>query len=417
VPLPPPLDDPGVIKGLLLRHLRWWAKQPDIFNTDGTHNIGYTYPNMYLSENYNSPQSVYWCLKSFIVLHLPDTHPFWAAPERPHPLLRDPSRQPNLPPVAAILPPHHIMCNLPEHHFLLSAGQCTRKDHKAREAKYGKFAYSSAFGFSVPSGPLIGQLAPDSTLCLSRDGGESWKVAWEPYDVRFETFSFGDEQLPALVSNWRPWRDVELYVETTLVSPTTKWPGWHFRVHRVNWRPAALAAGGVQSLECIDAGFSISAQQDGVSLFERPCAGMESLIQAGGSSPSGWWADSDSSLVMSEAGASGTAAMTVTKASAPQPVSSGNACKHANRAAVLRPDANTNIIAPRTLLPCVRRSFAFASDTKGAVHYDQEASVTFGLGVFGIAGSPEFSKGRQQTAWTNKPNEIIFLDEKTVDIR
>jgi hypothetical protein len=406
-----------VVKGLLLRHLRWWAKQPDIFNTDGTHNIGYAYPNMYLSENYNSPQSVYWCLKSFIVLHLADDHPFWAAPEQPHPLSRNPSLNRTLPPVAPVLPPQHILCNLPEHHFLLSAGQCTRKDHKAREAKYGKFAYSSAFGFSVPSGPLLGQLAPDSTLSLSRDGGDSWKAAWEPYDVRFETFSFGDERLPALVSKWRPWRDVELYVETTLVSPSTKWLGWHFRVHRASWRPAALAASGVRSLECIDAGFSISAQQDGASLFERPCAGMESLLQAKISTPSGWWADSDSSLVMSEAGASGTAAIAITQIPAMQPAASGDACKHTSQATVLRPDANTNIIAPRTLLPGVRHSFVFASDAQDAGRNDQQTSVTFGLGVFGIAASPELGKDRQRTCWTNKPREIIFLDERTFDIK
>ncbi|KAK3305110.1 uncharacterized protein B0T15DRAFT_484833 [Chaetomium strumarium] len=184
VPLPPPLSHPGVIKGLLLRHLRWWSKHPDIFNPDGTHNIGYTYPNMYMSENYNSPQSVYWCLKSLIVLHLPNHHPFWTAPELPHPLAANLSlRSSTLSTVAPLHPPHHILCNPPERHFLLSAGQCTKRDHKAREAKYGKFTYSCAFAFSVPTGPLLEQLAPDSTMCLSRDGGESWKVAWEPYDV------------------------------------------------------------------------------------------------------------------------------------------------------------------------------------------------------------------------------------------
>ncbi|KAK4118836.1 hypothetical protein N657DRAFT_605618 [Parathielavia appendiculata] len=420
VPLPPPLDHHGAIKGLLLRHLRWWAKQPHIFNTDGTHNIGYTYPNMYLSENYTSPQSVYWCLKSFIVLHLPDDHPFWTAPERPHPLSCDyPERILNLPVVAPLLPPYHILCNLPEHHFLLSAGQCTRKDHKAREAKYGKFAYSSAFAFSVPSGPLLGQLAPDSTLCLSRDGGESWTVAWEPYDVRFETFRFGEEQLPALVSKWRPWRHVELLLETALVSPTRKWTGWHFRIHRLVWRPAGLAASGLRSLECIDAGFSISAQHGGFSIFEKPCGGMEVLLNHGTSSLSGWWAGSDSSLVMSEAGASGTAVMTVTRPSALQPGLPDGACKHTTKSSVLRPDANTNLIAPRTLLPCVRHNLEFLLNGNGADlrHIDQQLSITFGLGVFAIAASPEFGNERQRSAWTNKPNEIVFLDETTINIR
>jgi hypothetical protein len=416
VPLPAPLNQPGVVKGLLLRHLRWWAKHPDIFNTDGTHNIGYTYPNMYMSENYNSPQSVYWCLKSFVVLHLPEGHRFWAAPELPHPLSGSPSPLQMTPSaVTPLWPPRHIICNLPEHHFLLATGQCTKKDHKAREAKYGKFAYSSAFGFSVPSGPLLGQLAPDSTLCLSRDGGESWKVPWEPYDVRLETFSVGEEKLPALVSKWRPWRDVELDVETTMVSPAKAWTGWHFRIHRLTWRPAALAASNFRSLEFIDAGFSISAQQGNLSIFERECRGMESLIQAGESTASGWWADNEASLVMSEAGASGTATMTV-QASMLQRVSL-DGCRHMSQATILQPDANTNIISPRTLLPCVRHSLVFSSDTKRAGGSDKTAGATFGLGVFGIVASPEFGSERQRAAWIDKPRELVFLDTTRLDIK
>ncbi len=417
VPLPAPLDHPGVVKGLLLRHLRWWARHPDIFNTDGTHNIGFTYPNMYLSENYNSPQSVYWCLKSFIVLYLPEHHPFWAAPELPHPLCQSPGPHQTLSAVAPLWPPRHILCNLPEHHFMLSAGQSTKKDHKAREAKYGKFAYSSAFAFSVPSGPLLGQLAPDSTLSLSLDGGDSWKVAWAPYDVRLETFTCGDEQLPALVAKWKPWRDVDLEVETRLVTPTKKWKGWHFRTHTFTWRPAALAATRVRSLECIDAGFSISAQQDGVSLFERPCGGMESLIQNASSEslPSGWWADNGTALVMSEAGASGVAAMAV-HASVQSVSAEADGCRHANEATILRPDANTNLVAPRTLLPCVRHSFDFVSDTQQADQLDQRMSISFGLGVFAIAAASKLDKGYQQTAWANKPSQITMLDARTLDI-
>ncbi|KAG7294681.1 hypothetical protein NEMBOFW57_004759 [Staphylotrichum longicolle] len=95
-------------------------------------------------------------------------------------------------------------------------GTATKKDHKAREAKYGKFAYSSAFAFSVPSGPLLGQLAPDSTLALRLDADEPWKVFWEPYEVRFETFLFGDEQLPGLVAKWTPWRHLDLHVKQPL---------------------------------------------------------------------------------------------------------------------------------------------------------------------------------------------------------
>lgn len=76
VELPAPLTW-GMVKGMVLRHLRWWQTQPDIWSSSGTLTIGYTFPNMYVStsttilsrysrfcadnlkmaENYNSPGS------------------------------------------------------------------------------------------------------------------------------------------------------------------------------------------------------------------------------------------------------------------------------------------------------------------------------------------------------------------------
>lgn len=43
--MPAPLNTPGVIKGFLLRHLRWWATHSaDMFSQDGTMTIGWQYP-------------------------------------------------------------------------------------------------------------------------------------------------------------------------------------------------------------------------------------------------------------------------------------------------------------------------------------------------------------------------------------
>ena len=43
--MPEPLSSLGAIKGFLLRHLRWWARNSnDIFNVDGTLGIGWLYP-------------------------------------------------------------------------------------------------------------------------------------------------------------------------------------------------------------------------------------------------------------------------------------------------------------------------------------------------------------------------------------
>lgn len=51
---PAPLEW-GHIKGFVLRHLRSWSGNRDIWRSDGTLNIGYGYDNMNMTENYNAP--------------------------------------------------------------------------------------------------------------------------------------------------------------------------------------------------------------------------------------------------------------------------------------------------------------------------------------------------------------------------
>ncbi|GJN76646.1 hypothetical protein PLIIFM63780_000132 [Purpureocillium lilacinum] len=177
-----PLTSHGFVKGMLLRNLRWWANNSEyIFWPDGTLNIGFMYPNMYMAEPYNSPQSPYWALKSLIVAALPAEHAFWAAEELPHPLKASTDdRQPPVPGVELVKPARQILCNHERgsHHFLLSSGPFAVWPMKVPEAKYSKFAYSSSFGFSVPAGSTINQLAPDNTLALSLDDGDTWAVRW-----------------------------------------------------------------------------------------------------------------------------------------------------------------------------------------------------------------------------------------------
>lgn len=49
VELPAPLTW-GVVKGLQLRNIRYWARQPGAYNSDGTLTIGYCYPNLNITE-------------------------------------------------------------------------------------------------------------------------------------------------------------------------------------------------------------------------------------------------------------------------------------------------------------------------------------------------------------------------------
>lgn len=176
---------------------------------------------MYLTENYNSPGSPYWCCLSFIPLVLPDSHPFWTAKEEPYPSA-------SLPEIAALKYPKHIGIRRGGHSFLLSSGQACHYPLKATQAKYGKFAYSSPFGYSVPTGSYqLEQYAPDSMLALSDDGGEVWQTRRLALDARFEWH----DGVPVLVSGWKPWSNVE--VETYLIPPSEGSENWHLRAHYV----------------------------------------------------------------------------------------------------------------------------------------------------------------------------------------
>ncbi|MDG4788049.1 DUF2264 domain-containing protein [Micromonospora sp. WMMD1102] len=200
----------GVVKGLALRNVRWWVRQP-IFAADGTLTLGYAYPNLHMTERYNSPGSPYWALKAGIPLAAPADHPFWTVEEAP---------LPELSAVHAIPPAGMVMYRSPKssHVVALVNGQTTGSLKHGAE-KYAKFAYSTRFGFSVPMGNRdLVEVAPDSMLAVSDDGRH--------YRVREDV---GDASVGhgVLRSHWKPFDDVE--IETWLAAA----PPWHLRVHRI----------------------------------------------------------------------------------------------------------------------------------------------------------------------------------------
>ncbi|KAF8196893.1 hypothetical protein K438DRAFT_1967884 [Mycena galopus ATCC 62051] len=294
VELPAPLTW-GVIKGLQLRNIRYWAKQAGAYYPDGTLTIGYCYPNHNMTENYNSPGSPYWCCKSFVTLSLPETHPFWAAKEEPYPAAL-------LNTVKALAHPFHIATNLGGHTYILSSGQQCSYPVKQGPAKYGKLAYSSAFGYSVPVGSgTLEELGGDNTLALSDDGGETWKCRRDTREARLEGPAGGSGA-----------RNV-----TWLVPPTREAPLWHLRVHRVRTGRALTSAEG---------GFAIYGQRaDGRALEPAPVDG-EAF---------GTMAEAGSARAASRAGVSGIVDFSA----------------QARKGTALRTDANSNLMVARAVLP------------------------------------------------------------------
>ncbi|MBE5976448.1 MAG: DUF2264 domain-containing protein [Paenibacillaceae bacterium] len=219
----------GVMKGIVLRHLRDWFQKP-IFSRDGILSIGYSYENLVMSESYNAPGSPAWSLKAFLPLALSESHPFWQAKEEPLPALTYKRVMPH---------PHMVFARKPHHVAAFTAGQYAGFEPAHMAAKYEKFVYSNVFGFSVPRGDHdLAQNAPDSMLALSEQ--DSY------YRVRrnCELLELNEE---IIRSRWKPWPDVTV--------TTTVFPGlpWHYRIHDIETQRPLFAA---------DCGFSIPRAAD-----------------------------------------------------------------------------------------------------------------------------------------------------------
>ena len=176
------------------------------------------------------------------------------------------------------------------HVIAYPAGNCC-ESHAHCEAKYEKFAYSTVFGFSVPKTQInLAGGAFDSMLALSEDG-----VHWH---TRYQAKEYQIEE-NRVFSRWRPMPGVE--VETEIIPHGE----WHLRRHRMKTSRALQAAEG---------GFAI--------------------------------ARGDAAQVSADDGQAVVAA--------PWGTSAVCAIAGYDSAQVLAPDVNTNLMAPRTLLPTLR---------------------------------------------------------------
>lgn len=151
----------GVMKGIIQRHMEYWLRQP-IFDNGGVLTVGYTYPNLLMSEAYNAPGSPYWALKTFVFLALPDEHPFWQAECEPLPELKE---------RYGVKECDMLLCHRKHEVVALAAGQYPVLEHPHGAEKYAKFAYSSVFGFCVPrSYHQLEQAGTDSMLAFFAHG-------------------------------------------------------------------------------------------------------------------------------------------------------------------------------------------------------------------------------------------------------
>ncbi|WP_068609432.1 DUF2264 domain-containing protein [Paenibacillus swuensis] len=337
----------GVMKGLILRHLRWWFAQP-IFHADGVLSVGYTYPNLNMSEFYNAYGSPYWAFKAFLPLAMDESHPFWQAEEE---------RLPELLEVSVQQHPHMILqrFDLGHHVVALTAGQYANFEPTHNDAKYGKFAYSTLFGFSTPRGSYgLIQGAYDSMLALCENDDGLYRVRRRCEKIALEGH--------ILYSLWKPWQDVE--VQTWLVPAGS----WHVRVHHI--RTARM-------LTTAEGGFAIRRERDRF--------GMELL----------WSEELEADEASSTSPLSSRAA-----AAYPWGVSGVVNLLGKRSGKLVLPEPNTNLLHPHTVLPTL------TGDLERGEHW--LATAVLGEGADGtvLHGSGEV------TTWHCKPT--LFIEEEYI---
>lgn len=219
--------DIEVLKHLAEKNLETWLNRP-IFDNAGVLSIGYGYPNLFMSERYNGCGSPYWGFKIFLMLALPDGHPFWTCtPE-----------QPVYEETKFLNQPHMVITHDEQNHVqMFPAGQHCRNNHGCCPEKYEKFVYSNQFGFSVSRGRGLLDGAFDNTLVASFEGAGNYQMK-----NGTRSFSVTEEKI---VSEYDLMPGVE--VETTVI------PGisWHTRIHKIRTSYA---------IDIADGGFSIEGQ-------------------------------------------------------------------------------------------------------------------------------------------------------------
>ena len=232
----------GEVKGIWARHLRWW-NQRDWYDRDGIMSVGYAYPNLHMSEQYNSPGSPYWAMKAFLPLALPESHPFWSADEAP-------KAKPDDRYVSTVA--GQLGYAMGESRVILQSCNECRALLGCGPEKYGKFAYSSTFGFSVDPDQRGFLANPfDNMLALSRDG------------LRFVTRTDIDDARIGDDFIWSRWKpDDGIEIETWLIARAP----WHLRVHRIQTDLALWVTEGGFAIERTDTPPVREEHEDGRSL-------------------------------------------------------------------------------------------------------------------------------------------------------
>ena len=238
----------GTIKAVLMKNIRWWMEKP-IFARDGIMTVGYAYPNLIMSEEYNSPTSPYWAFKWFLILALDEEHPFWSAEE---------SEVLTTEKISLQREKNFLIQRIENgaHVVALCSGQYIPEGFANFTAKYSKFAYSSKYAFSVSRGvDTLRGGAFDSMLALRAEGETLFHVR--------ERNEIKEINRRYILSEWKPFSDVT--IQTYLIP----YGECHMRIHRIQSQ---------RKLYAVEGGFAIKRWEENKDKYVE-CDEQKALVK------------------------------------------------------------------------------------------------------------------------------------------
>ena len=190
-------------------------------------------------------------------------------------------------------------------------------------------------------------------------------------------------------------------MQTHIVAPCSRWPDWYIRWHRFT-----NTGSGTVNIQAVQGGFAIQGRGDKYGeVLPTHAHSSEFSIQASrnnASFPQGTVTTQNSALICSNAGASGIAAL------------NPNSTDHSTTkmyAEVLKPDANTNLMWQRTLIPTIRDELCIPPSTTG------QPPSEFGSAVFALARTSDREERYAGLSYSELWGDVPVLDTGTGEER
>ena len=214
---------------IVAKSYQWWKNQ-DIYEKEGEYNLGYSYPNLYICENYNSSGSVYWAFKFFLILLLDKDSHIWNCLDV---VIKDDICKTDF----LLLANQDIIVQQCRSFNIAFVNSYFGSGQTQSFAKYMHFAYNSASGFCLSKDSTnFTNLSDDSSLIFNVGGGKVYRTKNDAYQL------VGDY---GQLYKWH-W-DKLIYVKSLIIPVGASYLRFHHIFSKI-------------ACECYETGFAIEEQ-------------------------------------------------------------------------------------------------------------------------------------------------------------